>query len=343
MSEAYMKVLLIGGSGTISSAVTRKLISENHEVYVLNRGNRNNALPPSVHSIIADMSHEAQVAEKISGLYFDAVCEFIGFHPSQIERDIRLFSNKTSQYVFISSASAYHKPASSPFITEGTTLGNPYWQYSRDKIACEELLMKAYRENGFPVTIVRPSHTYDESHIPLGVHGKKGFWQVIERMLAHKPVIIQGDGTSLWTLTHNTDFAEGFVGLLGNPLALGEAFHITSDESLTWNQIYGEIAKALNVPLNVRHITSDFLAAVGPDYDFEGSLIGDKSTTVIFDNSKLKKAVPWFKAKTPFSVGLRKTLEYIKAHPECKVIDEEFDIFCDKVIAAEEKAIASLL
>lgn len=338
-----MKILLIGGSGTISSAVTQKLVSENHQVFVLNRGNNNDRLPSSVHVLVADMANENDVAEIIKGHFFDAVCEFIAFHPSQIERDIRLFSEKTNQYVFISSASAYHKPSVNPYITEGTTLANPYWQYSRDKIACEEILWNAYRKNNFPMTIVRPSHTYDERHIPLGVHGKKGFWQVIQRMLENKPVIVQGDGTSLWTLTHNTDFAEGFVGLLGNPKALGEAFHITSDESLTWNQIYQEIAKALHVPLKLYHVTSDFLSAVGKQYDFEGSLIGDKSTTVIFDNSKLKSVVPTFSAKVPFRKGVRLTLEYLEKHPECKVLDAEFDLFCDQVIAAEEKAIASLL
>lgn len=338
-----MKILLIGGSGTISSAVTQKLVSENHQVFVLNRGNNNDRLPSSVHVLVADMANENDVAEIIKDHFFDAVCEFIAFHPSQIERDIRLFSEKTNQYVFISSASAYHKPSVNPYITEGTTLANPYWQYSRDKIACEEVLWNAYRKNNFPMTIVRPSHTYDERHIPLGVHGKKGFWQVIQRMLENKPVIVQGDGTSLWTLTHNTDFAEGFVGLLGNPKALGEAFHITSDESLTWNQIYQEIAKALHVPLKLYHVTSDFLSAVGKQYDFEGSLIGDKSTTVIFDNSKLKSVVPTFSAKVPFRKGIRLTLEYLEKHPECKVLDAEFDLFCDQVIAAEEKAIASLL
>ncbi|MEE1067710.1 MAG: SDR family oxidoreductase [Fibrobacteraceae bacterium] len=338
-----MKILLIGGSGTISSAVTQKLVSENHQVFVLNRGNNNDRLPSSVHVLVADMANENDVAEIIKGHFFDAVCEFIAFHPSQIERDIRLFSEKTNQYVFISSASAYHKPSVNPYITEGTTLANPYWQYSRDKIACEEVLWNAYRKNNFPMTIVRPSHTYDERHIPLGVHGKKGFWQVIQRMLENKPVIVQGDGTSLWILTHNTDFAEGFVGLLGNPKALGEAFHITSDESLTWNQIYQEIAKALHVPLKLYHVTSDFLSAVGKQYDFEGSLTGDKSTTVIFDNSKLKSVVPTFSAKVPFRKGVRLTLEYLEKHPECKVLDAEFDLFCDQVIAAEEKAIVSLL
>ncbi len=206
-----MKALIIGGTGTISSAVVRRLIEKKWEVYVINRGSR--PLPDGVTPIIADMNDENLVAEKIKDMTFDVVCEFIGFVPAQVERDYRLFADKTNQYIYISSASAYHKPARNYIITEGTTLANPYWQYSRDKIACEEYLMKMYRENGFPVTIVRPSHTYDEKNIPLGVHGKNGFWQVIKRMQAEKPVIIQGDGTSLWTLTFNTDFAVGLVGL----------------------------------------------------------------------------------------------------------------------------------
>ena len=218
-----MKALIIGGTGTISSAVVRRLIEKKWEVYVINRGTK--ALPDGAISVIADINEEEYVAEKIKDMNFDVVCEFIGFVPSQVERDYRLFAGKTNQYIYISSASAYHKPASNYIITEGTSLANPYWQYSRDKIACEEFLMKMYRENGFPVTIVRPSHTYDEKNIPLGVHGKNGFWQVIKRMQEEKPVIIQGDGTSLWTLTFNTDFAVGFVGLMANPHAIGEAFH----------------------------------------------------------------------------------------------------------------------
>lgn len=331
-----MKALIIGGTGTISSAVVRRLIEKKWEVYVINRGTK--PLPEGAISIIADMNDEQLVAEKIKDMTFDVVCEFIGFVPAHVERDYRLFTGKTNQYIYISSASAYHKPASNYIITEGTSLANPYWQYSRDKIACEEFLMRMYRENGFPVTIVRPSHTYDEKNIPLGVHGKNGFWQVIKRMKEEKPVIIQGDGTSLWTLTFNTDFAVGFVGLMSNPHAIGEAFHITSDESLSWNQIYQTIAQALGVRLHPYHVASEFLNSVGSAYDYEGSLIGDKSVSVVFDNNKLKRVVPEFNAIISFAEGVRIALDYILAHPECQKEDPEFDKWCDKVIDTLERA-----
>ena len=216
-----MKILLIGGTGTISSAITRQLAESGHELWVLNRGNRKNEVPAGVRQVICDINDEAEVLRQTGDQVFDAVCEFIGFLPSQVERDIRLFCGRTRQYVYISSASAYNKPAASHVITEGTALANPYWEYSRNKIACEELLMKTYREEGFPVTIVRPSHTYCERSVPVSVHGPKGSWQVLKRMLEGKPVLIQGDGSSLWTLTWNEDFARGFIGLLGNPKAIG--------------------------------------------------------------------------------------------------------------------------
>ena len=314
------------------------------EVWVMNRGNREKELPEGVHQIIADIHDEADVQEKIKDMKFDTVCEFIGFHVEDVERDYRLFAGKTNQYMYISSASAYHKPAASYAITEGTTLANPYWQYSRDKIASEEFLMEKYRKEGFPVTIVRPSHTYDERNIPLGVHGKNGYWQVIKRMMDGKPVIIQGDGSSLWTLTFNEDFATGFVGLMGNRHAIGEAFHITGDETLTWNQIYQTIADALDVQLKPYYVSSDFLAATGDKYgfDFTGSLIGDKSVSVVFDNSKLKRAVPDMTTKVRFEHGVRRALAYILAHPELQKEDPEFDGWCDRVIAAQEKAKAEV-
>ncbi len=266
-----------------------------------------------------------------------AVCDFIAFVKPQLERDYRLFSGRTKQFIFISSASAYNKLPADYVIDEGTTLANPYWQYSRDKIECEEFLMKMYRENGFPVTIVRPSHTYCERSVPLGVHGKNGSWQVIRRMLDGKPVIIHGDGTSLWTMTDSRDFAAGFTGLFGNPHAIGEAFQITGDETLTWNQIYGKIADALGVELKPYYVSSEFLAAVG-DYDFTGSLIGDKSNSVVFDNSKLKRAVPGFTAKIRFDEGIRRTIEYILLHKELQTEDGEFDEWCDRVIDTLEQA-----
>lgn len=338
-----MKALIIGGTGTISSAVVELLVRKQWEVYVLNRGTGRKNLPSEVKQVTVNIDDEKAVSEKLAGLHFDTVCEFIGFVPPQLERDYRLFKGKTNQYIFISSASAYHKPVRSYVITEGTTLANPHWEYSRNKIACEEYLMKLYREEGFPVTIVRPSHTYDERAIPVGAHGKNGFWQVIKRIKEEKPVIIQGDGSSLWTVTFNTDFAVGFVGLMGNPHAIGEAFHITSDESLTWDQIYETIADALGVKLKPYHISSDFLAQVGKQYDFEGGLLGDKSCTVMFDNSKLKRVVPEYNAVISFKEGVRKALDYILAHPECQVEDEEFDKWCDNVIEALEKAKKALM
>ncbi len=336
-----MKALFIGGTGTISTAIVKRLAADPMwEVWLLNRGNRKDVVPEGVNQIIADINDEADVAKKLEGMEFDVVSEFIGFVPAQVERDYRLFKGKTKQYIFISSASAYHKPAASYIITEGTTMANPHWEYSRNKIACEEFLMKKYREEGFPVTIVRPSHTYDERNVPLGVHGNKGFFQVIKRMQEGKPVIIQGDGSSLWTVTFNSDFAVGYTGLMGNPHAIGEAFHITGDESLTWDQIYKTIADALGVELKAYHVASDFLSEVGAKYgyDFEGGLTGDKSVTVVFDNRKLKRAVPDMCTKVRFDQGVRIALAYVLSHPECQVEDPEFDAWCDKVIAAQEAA-----
>ena len=334
-----MKALFIGGTGTISTAIVKRLAEDPRwEVWVLNRGNRNDVLPEGVHRIVADIYNEADAAEKLAGMTFDVVSEFIAFHSDAVERDYRLFKGKTKQYIFISTASAYHKPAAQYIITEGTTLANPHWEYSRNKITCEEFLMKKYREEGFPVTIVRPSHTYDERNVPLGVHGKKGFYQVIKRMLEGKPVIIQGDGTSLWTVTYNSDFAVGYTGLMGNPHAIGEAFTITGDETLTWNQLYQTIADALGVELKAYHVASDYLSAVGDryGYDFEGSLTGDKSVSVVFDNRKLKRIVPTMQTAVPFHRGVRIALDYVLSHPECQVEDPEFDAWCDKVIEALE-------
>lgn len=336
------KALFIGGTGTISTAIVNRLAQDPlWEVWLLNRGIHKRDLPDNVRLITADIHNEQDVAEKLKDLTFDAVCEFIGFTVKDVERDYRLFQGKTKQYIYISSASAYHKPAANYIITEGTTLANPHWQYSRDKIVCEEFLMRKYREEGFPVTIVRPSHTYDERRIPLGVHGDGGSWQVIRRMMEGKPVIIPGDGTSLWTLTFNRDFAIGYTGLMGNRRAIGEAFHITGDEALTWNQIYATVADALNVKLNACHVSSEFLAAVGIPYgyDFEGSLIGDKAVSVVFDNTKLKRVVPDMRTTVRFDQGVQIALDYILAHPEeCQTPDPAFDAWCDRVINVLERA-----
>ena len=338
-----MKILMIGGTGTISSAITRQLAESSNELWLLNRGSRKNEVPNNVKQIIVNIDDEAEVLRQIGDMQFDAVCEFIGFLPSQVERDIRLFKGRTKQYVYISSASAYNKPAANHVITEGTTLANPYWEYSRNKIACEELLLKEYRENGFPITIIRPSHTYCERAVPVSVHGLKGSWQVLKRMMEGKPVLVHGDGSSLWTLTWNEDFAQGFIGLLGNPKAIGEAFQIMSDEQLTWNQIYECVAKALNVTPKLYHVASDFLAATSPkEWDFTGNLLGDKAVTVVFDCTKLKRAVPGFQATTRFDEGVRHCVAYILAHPELQEEDPEFDAWCERVIAAQEAAKANL-
>lgn len=333
-----MKALFIGGTGTISTAITKQLATmPEWELYLLNRGNRSDILPEGVKSIVVDVNDEEAVAEKIKDMKFDVVCDFIGFVKEQLERDYRLFKGKTKQFMYISSASAYQKPLADYRVTEGTPLANPYWEYSRNKITCEDYLMKLYREEGFPVTIIRPSHTYDERSVPMGVHGDMGSYQVIKRMLEGKPVIIHGDGTSLWTMTHNSDFAKGFIGLMGNAHAIGESFQITNDESLTWNQIHETIAKCLDVEFKPYYVPSDFLDAVSK-YDFRGGLLGDKSNTVVFDNSKLKHAVPGFVATVRFEQGVRQTLEYVLSHPECQVEDPEFDSFCDNVIAEMEAA-----
>jgi len=338
-----MKALFIGGTGTISTAISAKLLAAGHDLWLLNRGTRNDVLPPGANIIQADIGNEEDVACKLSGQTFDVVADFIAFTPQQLERDYRLFRGKTKQFIYISSASAYQKPLSDYRINEGTPLSNPYWEYSRNKIAGEELLMRLYREEGFPVTIVRPSHTYSERSVPLGLHGPGGSYQVVKRMLEGKKVVIHGDGTSLWTMTHNRDFANGFVGLMGNIHALGETVQITSDETLTWNQIYQALADALGVELKPCYVSSEFIIASTPaEWDLRGSLLGDKANSVVFDNTKLKRLVPGYTAAIRFDQGVRMTVEYVLSHPECQTEDAAFDEWCDKVIAAQEEAVAKV-
>lgn len=333
------EALFIGGTGTISMAITKLLATRKEwHLTLLNRGNRKTELPEGVDTIAVDINDEEAVKKALEGKKFDTVCDFIGFVPSQLERDYRIFKGITKQFMYISSASAYAKLPSDCVITEGTALANPYWEYSRNKIACEDYLMKLYREEGFPVTIIRPSHTYDDRSVPLGVHGSKGSFQVIKRMLEGKPVIIHGDGTSIWTMTYNEDFAVAFAGLMANPHAIGEAFQITNDEKLTWNQIYQTIANVLNVELKPYYVSSYFLAEVGKQYDFTGGLIGDKSNTVLFDNSKVKRAVPEYRPSIHFEEGIRRCLENIMSKKELQTEDPEFDKWCDRVIEVLEEA-----
>lgn len=334
-----MKILFIGGTGTISSAITRQLAEkEDCELFLINRGTRSGEVPANVRVIKADINDEADVMLKTEGMVFDCVCDFIGFVPEQIERDRRLFGGRTKQYMYISSASAYAKPANNYIITEGTSLVNPHWEYSRNKIACENLLMKWYREERFPVTIIRPSHTYCERSIPVGLHGAKGSWQVLKRMLEGKRVLVHGDGESLWTMTNNEDFARGFIGLIGNPHTIGEAYQIMSDETLTWNQIYKTVADTLGVDFKPYYVSSAYLNEIAPAvYDIEGNLLGDKAISVVFDCSKLKRAVPDYTTHISFAEGCRRAMKHILAHPELQQEDKEFDEWCDKVIDTLEE------
>ncbi|MBP7402442.1 MAG: NAD-dependent epimerase/dehydratase family protein [Clostridia bacterium] len=331
-----MKALIIGGTGTISTAVVADAAAAGWELWVLNRGRRDAELPEGVHPVTADIADEDGVREALEGLMFDTVADFIGFTGAHAERAVRLFTDRTAQYIYISSASVYQKPLGDYLVRESTPLSNPLWAYSQGKIDSENRLMDAYRRDGFPVTIVRPSHTYGKRAIPMGFNGTHGSWQVIERMMQGKPVVVHGDGSSLWTMTWNEDFARGFTGLMGNARAIGEAVHITSDESLTWNRIYEIVAGALGVQPYLYHIASDFIAAFDPAAT--GSLTGDKAVSVVFDNSKIKRLVPGFTCPVRFDQGVRRCLDHILSHPECRTPDPAFDRLCDRMIAALERA-----
>ena len=322
-----MKVLFIGGTGVISTASTRLASELGIDLYLLNRGQSNREIPDGVKVIHGDIRQPDQARAAIGDLTFDAVVDWVVFTPEQLENDIELFRGRTGQYVFISSASAYQTPPSALPVTEATILDNPLWAYSRNKIACEERLVRAYREEKFPMTIVRPSHTYDKSYIPL--HGR---WTELDRMKRGAPVIVHGDGTSLWVMTHNADFARGFVGLLGNSHAIGQAVHITSDELLNWNQIYTLFAEKLGVEPNFIHIPSDLIAAY--DADWGASLLGDKANSAVFDNSKIKSLVPGFKATIPFCQGVDEIVNWYVDHPEMQVVDDGYNQLCDRIITA---------
>jgi nucleoside-diphosphate-sugar epimerase len=332
-----MKVLFIGGTGNISLAVTQLAAARGIELTLLRRGQRTAEVPEGVSTIVADIRDEAAVADALGYRHFDAVVDWVAFTPDQIERDIRLFRGRTSQFIFISSASAYQRPVGHYLITESTPLINPYWQYSRDKIACEERLMLAYRDEGFPITIVRPSLTYGNTQIVLAVNSWQKSWTAIDRMRKGKKVIVPGDGSSLWCITHNSDFAKGFVGLLGHRQAIGHAFHITSDEVMTWDQFYRITAEAAGVEAKIVHIASDFLGACNPDEI--GSLTGDKASSVVFDNTKIKRFVPDYCATVPFARGIQKTIDWFDDEPARQIIDLEADAEWDTIIDAYESGL----
>lgn len=322
-----MRVLFIGGTGFISTAASRSVIAAGHELYLLNRGSTTADLPGS-RRLTADVHRIDDVRAALRDLEFDVVVDWIAYTPDDIERDIALFRGRTGQYVFISSASAYQKPPAHYLITESTPLHNPYWEYSRGKIACEERLMRAYRDEGFPVTIVRPSLTYDRN-LPIAIGGW-GTYTLADRLKTGRPIIVHGDGSSLWVVTHADDFARGFLGLLGEERALGEAFHITSDEVLTWNQIYENIAGALGVEANIVHIPSDFIARVAPQ--LAGTLLGDKTWSAVFDNSKIKAFVPGFRATIPFRDGIRRTLEWFAGDERRRRVDGAVNAEMDRIL-----------
>jgi len=327
------KVLFIGGTGIISSACTQLAIDQGIDLYLLNRGQTSHRpIPKKAKSLLADVRDSSSVEAAIGSLAFDVVVDWIAFTPDHIKQDLELFRERTSQYMFISSASAYQTPPSHLPVTESTLLYNPIWKYSQDKIACEDSLIMAYRNEGFPVTIVRPSHTYDRTLFPM-----RGGYTMVHRMREGKPVIVHGDGTSLWTLTHHRDFAKGFNGLIGNQHAIGEIVHITSDESLTWNQIYTIVANAAGVATpDLVHIPSELIASYDPDWG--ASLLGDKSHSMVVDNSKIKRLVPGFEATIPFWQGAKEIISWYDDDPARQVIDKDFDLMIDNIIQNYKKA-----
>lgn len=322
-----MKVLFIGGTGLISSACVQLAASRGIDIVLLNRGQATRAIPEDVTVLQGDIRDKDAISKVLNDMTFDVVANFIAFTPEHIETDVELFRGRTKQYIFISSASIYHKPPLHWPTTESTLAHNPYWPYSQAKIACEERLIAAYRQEGFPVTIVRPSHTYDERSLPL-----RGRYTIIQRMRAGKKIVVHGDGTSLWVLTHHRDFAKGFVGLLGNVHTLGEAIHITSDEVLTWNQIVEIIADAAGVKADIVHIPSEKIATY--DKEWGAALFGDQQHSMIFDNTKIKRLVPDYVATIPFRQGAAEIVAWFDSNPAAQQVDEKLDQLMDTLIAA---------
>ena len=333
-----MKLLFIGGTGLISSACSELAVARGHELFIVNRSTSTHySVPEGVTVLPADVyTDEARLASLLTSHRFDAVVDFLAYTVHDIERDLRLFREKIDQFIFISSASAYQKPPRHYLITEETPLENPYWGYSRNKIACEERLMKAYQDEGFPVTIIRPSLTYGPSQIPLVGASWSHPYTVIDRMKRGKKVIIPGDGTSLWVLTWNTDFAKGLIGLLGNDKAIGEAFHITSDEILTWNQIFLEVYRSLSLEPNIIHISSETIIQQNPDT--LGTLLGDKVNSLVFDNRKIKQFVPEYTCEVNWAQGLRRALVWFESYPEFQTIDNEMNTRWNSLIEVYENA-----
>ena len=321
-----LRVLFIGGSGVISTSCVRRAVALGHRVTVLNRGRSGErSLPSEVETLVADATDAAAVAEAVADREFDAVAQFRAFVPEHVAGDLATFTGRTGQYVFISSASAYQKPPTRLPVTESTPLRNPFWQYSRDKIACEDLLVAAYRDSGFPATIVRPSHTYDETLLPT-----TGGWTDVARMRAGKPVVVHGDGTSQWTLTHSDDFAVAFVGLLGHPAAIGDDFTITGTLAPTWNEIYTWLGRAAGAEPELVHVASETIAAVAPELG--PGLVGDKAHSMIFDCSKVSGLVPEFRTTISYHDAVHDQIAWYDAHPQAAVVDPELDAIFDRLV-----------
>jgi len=335
--SSLMKILFIGGSGIISRAVAEQTLAAGHELWLLNRGQHRPV--PGARTLVADINDPATAGAALAGHTWDAVVQWIAFGPDDIRRDLGLFTGKTHQYVFISSASIYEKPVRHYVITESTPRVNPHWEYSRKKIAAELELEAAHAATGFPCTIVRPSLTYGDDQIPLVLNAWQAPWTAIDRMRRGAPLIIPGDGSSVWTITHNSDFATGLTGLLGHPEAIGQAFHITSDEALTWDRYFALTAEAAGVSTpKFVHIASDFIIACVPSV--EGTLLGDKAASAVFDNSKLKRLVPHFATRTRFAEGIKRTLAWFEADPTRRQVDAELNKRWNKLIAAYEHGLA---
>ncbi len=323
-----MKILFIGGTGIISTSCTREALAQGHELFHLNRGNHPEGAPRDVTTLKADIRDSRQVEKAVAGHRFDCIVNWVAFEPGHVRQDMELLGPLTSHYIFISSASVYLKPPLHWIVTEETPVGNPYWSYAQNKIACEALLLEGHSKDGFPATIVRPSHTYNDGWIPTPI-GSRDF-TVARRLLDGRAVISPGDGQSLWTITHSDDFARGFTGLLGNPDASGETFHITSDEARTWDAFYGIIGEALGVEPDIVHIPSWVVNEISPPLG--QGLLGDKGYSMVFDNTKIKRVIPEFHASITFSEGIRRSLEWFEKNPARKIVDPVRDAEIDKVL-----------
>ncbi|MCX7013807.1 MAG: NAD-dependent epimerase/dehydratase family protein [Candidatus Sumerlaeota bacterium] len=325
-----MRVLFVGGTGTISSGCLQPALDKGHEVFIFNRGQHKTDVPPAVVQIRGDARNKEEMAKLASSHRFDVMANFIGFAPNDVALDVEVFGGKISQYIYISSASIYQKPPNYYIATESSPLRNPFNDYSRRKIACEEFVMKAFREKDFPATIVRPSHTYGDN-IPGNLPGVVDY-TLVDRLRSGKEVVVHGDGETLWTFTHNSDFGFAFADVLGNMRTIGETYHITSDEVITWNQHFQIVARECGGTANMVHIPSDFIQTVSARA--ATPLLGDRTYSIVFDNSKIRSISPGSRAKVSFAEGVRRAVAYYESHPEAKTINQQAVDMLEQILAA---------